>query len=213
MKENVFEILPPVDTSIELTEKELVGMKLHPLYGSKFNSIFGKVYSVKNLLSVLSTTDDYFRYINTKLSPAKIYKLSKAKKVHRNNYWEIVELNMVDRLFKDMDLLGYLILHYDNIFVNSKPVIYNVIKRGIKKIKVVDNITPNYIRTIKDIVDVVNEVLIETGLKIYTIDGLQYTIIRKKVKDKIFNDIIKSINGENILDDMSNEELLKEYLV
>jgi len=211
--ENVFEILPPVDTTVELTEIELVGIKLHPLYGSKFNSIFGKVYSIKNLLSVLSTTDDYFKYINTKLSPANIYKLSRAKKMHRNNYWEIVELNFVDRLFKDRALLEYLIVHYDDIFLNRTPVVYNIIKRGIKRIKVADNVTPSYIWLITDILDTVNTVLVETNLEIYTTDSLQYTILKNNVKTKVFENIVNRINNKNILDDIPNDKLLEEYIV
>jgi hypothetical protein len=205
---NEFKIKPPVKNIEELTIDERMACKLHPLYPAKFISIYGPTYSMKNLMSILKSDDKYFKYINSVLKGKDLSELINATPRHRDNYWGIIELNMVDRLFKDKKLLNYLLKHYDDIFVNSKPIVYNTAKRGIVNVDVVDKITTRYVKLIKNIVD---EVFSYT-ININDLDKESFKDLKIKVKTNILEKVFSESDTEQLIDSISNNELRDAYL-
>ena len=119
-------VVPNVDNidkdyiNISKYSDDEVGIKLAPGYGYQFNTIFGKVGSIRNIMDFLNNPGYPIDILSKKkLTSKDVNKVSKMKKINIPNYWAIMVYVFYERLVQDQALLDELINLPEDIIFTS----------------------------------------------------------------------------------------------
>jgi len=199
-------------------EEDSLGHRLSIDFAANFKSIFGKTYSIGNVMRFLSYENAKPVWINSQLRKND-YAFIRRSAIKRDipNFWNILTLVTVDRILSDEDLIRDVIGEYDDQIdaIRIMPMIE--VKRGVlteeirnDKLKVYGIIAGIHLRTI------VNMFIDEFGADVADIDAKDYNAFRLKVKEVVINKIMDNLKSDNLFDGLdgktTNEDIVKAFL-
>lgn len=204
-------------TNIEIKESGVEVLdRLHPKTERRFVSIIGGMKNLWNAMFLLNKDPKYLRFLNRDI-PAPVIRDAKRNVIHLPYYWEIISLVALDRVLSD----GKVVEAIENMSeedLNKNVVIMDLIKTGVIT-RYVENSKFRKLGNIyKEIFKLINEnprpeeVLNCKEKEEYK---KRYKEWRLGVKEKYFDKVIESIEGDQLLkglSDATNEEVKAKYL-
>ena len=203
---------------IALYSEDELGRQLHPDYIFSFKSLFGELYTLGNGMRYINSEELDIKYISKPLSNSIYKKIAKGNFKDVPNYWEVIELLLVDRIMADKDLVYKL---YEDLEVNRFTFVpYIKLKRGIIPTEVINDKLRRYGYIVND---VVNNMLKLFDKFIKDNEITDYKHMDKKLfkkfkilfKTYIFENVEKNSKTDKITDnivDISNDDLKNVYI-
>lgn len=197
--------------------EDSIGYKLYPKTPKSFSTIFGRAYSLENVIKYVMLDGYKPAFINNRLNKADYAYIKRLGLRKVPNYWNIVTMLVADRLFADRELLEQINKEYDNID-DLFAVIYVTVRRGVVK----EEVPNEKLRTlsiilgnlIKDIIKAYRE---NNGddVNIAELNLEDFRNTKLKVKEAIFSKITDHNKSDRLLDgisDTTDEEVKKAFL-
>jgi len=196
---------------------DIIGMQLHPDAEYRFETFFGKVYSLGNALRFIKYENFKLNMLNKKLPHIEFRKFRKETQRDVKHYWDLAKLVIADRLVSDRELLKMINNEHGDDILNTRFIPYVKVRRGIIQTKV-----PNDKLKVYGVIlsRLIQTLITEHGDIISDGSDEEYADAMHAFKINVWNDVAERVGSTNLEEqniakgffDITDKKLLDAFI-
>ena len=184
---------------ITLDKQYEINNMLHPTKIKNFNTLFGNVSSLYNLLILLKKDIKYIEYVDVDIDDNSLNYIKSKENGNNKHYNKILTFCITDAILSNKELLTKL-LSLNNLYI--KFLIYTTLSKGIVKYTVVDKELFHFTKSLKYVLHILHKHKDKNIIK-----SGEYGKYIKRVKNTIFDKAIEDANKLPV----TERQIFKEY--